>query len=128
MATLTKEILISRPPADVWAVVGDLGGISSWLPAIAESSFEEGVRSCTMAGGGELTETIDLDEDNLRYEYAIVESPMELESHRASIAVEADGDGSRVVWITDVEPREMADAMGPIFDEGLQSLKSTLES
>ena len=37
MARIEKRIDINRSPEDVWAVVGDVGAISSWLPAIDQS-------------------------------------------------------------------------------------------
>jgi len=129
MARIEKHIEINRSPDDVWAVVGDLGAISTWLPAIQQSSFGDGVRECTMEGGGVLREQIsERDDTNRRYEYEITESPMSLEHHHASMSVDETAAGSRVTWITEIEPDDMAAAMEPVFEQGMQSLKAHLET
>lgn len=128
MARIEKTIDIDRSPDDVWAVVGDIGSISTWLPAIGESSFQDGVRECTMDGGGMLREQISNHDDATRsYEYEITESPMPLDHHHAWMSVEEEGSGSRVTWITEIAPDDMAAAMEPVFEEGMQSLKVHLE-
>jgi mxaD protein len=128
MARIEKIIDIDRSPDDVWAVVGDVGAISTWLPAIGESSFQDGVRACTMEGGGSLREQISNHDDASRsYEYEITESPMPLEHHHAWMSVaEVDG-GSRVTWVTEISPDDAAAAMEPVFEEGMQSLKAHLQ-
>jgi uncharacterized protein YndB with AHSA1/START domain len=128
MARIEKTIAIDRSPDDVWAVVGDIGAISTWLPAIGRSSFDDGVRECTMEGGGMLREQIsNRDDANRRYEYEITESPMPIEHHHAWLSVDEAGNGSRVTWITEIAPDDMAAAMDPVFEEGMQSLKAHLE-
>lgn len=128
MSRIEKTIDIDRSPDDVWAVVGDIGAISTWLPAIGQSSFDDGVRECTMEGGGVLREQItDRDDTARRYEYEITESPMPLEHHHAWMSVGEIEGGSRVTWITEISPDEMAAAMEPVFEEGIQSLKAHLE-
>lgn len=128
MARIEKSIDINRSADDVWAVVGDVGAISTWLPAINESSFDDGVRECTLDGGGLLREQIsNRDDANRRYEYEITEGPMPLDHHHAWMSVDETDDGSRVTWITEIEPDDMAGAMEPIFADGIQALKTHLE-
>lgn len=128
MARIEKSIEIDRSPDDVWAVVGDVGAISTWLPAIGESSFSDGVRECTMEGGGVLREQIsNRDDANRRYEYEITEGPMPLDHHHAWMSVDEADAGSRVTWITEIAPDDMATVMEPVFEEGMQALKAHLE-
>ncbi len=50
------------------------------------------------------------------------------EHHNASVQVFADGDRrSRVVWIADVLPNEIAGYMAGLLDQGLEVMKKTLE-
>jgi uncharacterized protein YndB with AHSA1/START domain len=129
VARIEKTITINRPPDDVWRVVADFGGISTWLPAIAASSFDGGVRELTLDGGGTIREEIvEQDDTALRYAYRIVESPLPIEHHQASMSVEPAGAGSRVTWITEIRPDELAGAMDPMFEEGIKTLKAHLES
>jgi uncharacterized protein YndB with AHSA1/START domain len=128
LARIEKSIQINRSPDDVWAVVGDIGAISTWLPAIGQSSFTDGVRECTMEGGGALREQIsNRDDTTRRYEYEITEGPMPLDHHHAWMSVDEVDSGSRVTWITEIAPDDMAAAMEPVLDEGMQSLKGHLE-
>lgn len=43
------------------------------------------------------------------------------------MSVDETDSGSRVTWITEIAPDDMAAAMEPVFDEGMQSLKAHLE-
>lgn len=129
MARIEKTITIERPPDDVWSVVGDFGAISSWVPAIAASSFGDGIRECTLEGGGTLREEIiDRDDAARRYTYRITASPLPLDHHHASMAVEPAGGGSRVRWVTEISPDELAGAMEPVLEDGMEALKARLEA
>lgn len=129
MARIEKTITIDRSPDDVWGVVGDFGAISTWVPAIAASSFGDGVRECTLEGGGTLREEIvDRDDAGRRYTYRITASPLPLEHHHASMAVEAAGSGSRVTWVTEISPDELVGAMEPVVEDGITALKARLEA
>jgi carbon monoxide dehydrogenase subunit G len=128
MARIEKSVEIDRSADDVWKVVGDFGGISTWLPAIASSSFSDGVRECSMEGGGVLREEITgRDDDAHRFDYSITEAPFPIESHHASMSVEATDTGSRVTWVTEIRPDDLAAAMEPVFAEGIHALKAHLE-
>jgi mxaD protein len=127
LARIEKSIQINRSPDDVWAVVGDIGAISTWMPAIGQSSFTDGVRECAMEDGGVLREQIsNRNDSNRRYEYEITEGPMSLDHHHAWMSVDETDNGSRDTWITEIELDDMA-AMELVFDEGMQSIKAHLE-
>jgi len=58
---------------------------------------------------------------------AVVGSPR-LTHHNASMQVFDDGDrGSRVVWIADLLPSEIAGTIAAMIEEGLGAMKKTLE-
>ena len=51
-----------------------------------------------------------------------------LTHHNASMQVFDDGDrGSRVVWIADLLPNEIAGTITAMIEEGLGAMKKTLE-
>jgi hypothetical protein len=52
---------------------------------------------------------------------------MPLDFHLATVDVLEDGDGALVIDSSDVEPDEVADAMGPLFESGLDGLRPRLE-
>lgn len=128
MARIDKTITVARTPDDVWRVVGDVGSISAWMPAITASSSDSGTRECTLEGGGTMREEIvSRDEEGRRYEFRLSEAPFPFEHHHASISVEAEGDGARITWVTDMAPDEVAAQMEPMFQAGIETLRAQLE-
>ena len=129
MAVFQEEIHIDRDPADVWNVVGDAGNIHAWLPFITEARLEGDYRHCEAGDNGSLRERIlSVDDATMRTEYTILEAPMPIEFIHAGIQVTADNGGSRVVWDTTVTPDALVEMFSPIYQEGLNNLKSRLEA
>lgn len=129
MATIRHHARIERPPDEVWRVVSDAGSISTWFPLIEESRAEGGSRYCSLQGGGRLEEEIVTSDDELRrFQYRIVAGDLPVEHHIGTIDVLEDGQGSLVVYSTDVTPDEVAEQMNGALAEGLQGLKAHLEA
>jgi carbon monoxide dehydrogenase subunit G len=119
------EIDIAKAPEEVWAVVGDFGGIGSWMP---------GLESCVVDGDDRLLKMMGLDirvglecrdDDRRILVYAIV-GGVPVQNHRATISVESSAAGSRVLWDVDVEPDEMTDLMKQTYQGALEALKQHL--
>ena len=70
---------------------------------------------------------VDVDDKTCRHSWsARAES---LTHHNASVQVFSVGDDkSRVVWIADLLPNELAGAIGEMIQQGLDTMKQTLES
>jgi hypothetical protein len=104
-------------PDQLWATVRDVGNVSGLLNIVDESSVDGDQRSCTLAGGGLLAETIlAVDDDHRRVAYTISDSPLPIEVHAASMQVfDAGGGRSTFRWITDVKPDAVADGLGPML-------------
>lgn len=127
MGTTRRHIRIDRPANDVWKVVSDVGAIEDWFPAIESSSASGSARVCTVAGGIELEEEIITNDSDLRRLQYRITKGMPLDFHLATVDVLDDGDGALVIYSSDVEPDDVADAMGPLFESGLDGLKARLE-
>jgi hypothetical protein len=128
MATIRHHARIDRSPDEVWTAVSDAGSISSWFPLIEQSRAQDGVRYCSLQGGGKLEEEIVTSDDRLRrFQYRIVAGDMPVEHHIGTIDVLDDGDTSLVVYSTDVTPDEIAEQMDGVLAEGLHGLKLHLE-
>jgi len=70
---------------------------------------------------------VDVDDAARKLVWAVVGSPR-LTHHNASMQVFADGERrSRVVWIADVLPNEIAGYIAGLIEEGLGTMKKTLE-
>lgn len=129
MASIRHHATIDRAPDEVWKTVSDAGAISTWFPLIEQSTAEGSRRSCTLHGGGQLEEEIvTSDEELRRFQYRIISGDMPVDFHLGTIDVLPDGDGSLVIYSTDVSPDAVAEQMDGIIAEGLDGLKSHLES
>ena len=130
MASIRKEILIEARPEAVWDAVRDVGAVHERLAPgfVVDTRLEDGARIVTFASGLVARELIvDVDDDARKLVWAVVGSPR-LTHHNASMQVFADGERrSRVVWIADLLPNEIAGYIAGLIEEGLGTMKKTLE-
>lgn len=127
MATLRHHVRIARTPDEVWAVVADAGSISAWFPGIEQSSLADGVRRCSLGNGAELVEDVVTSDDSLRrFQYRITGGAFVPEYHLGTIDVLEDGDGSLVVYSTEVLPDRLKAVMDPTIAAGVQGLADHL--
>ena len=130
MASIRREILIEARPEAVWDAVRDVGAVHERLAPgfVVDTRLEDGARIVTFASGLVARELIvDVDDAARKLVWAVVESPR-LTHHNASMQVFADGERrSRVVWIADVLPNEIAGYIAGLIEEGLGTMKKTLE-
>jgi hypothetical protein len=69
---------------------------------------------------------IDVDEQRRRVAWAAVGGPMTHYSASAQVFA-AEGGRSRFVWIADLLPHEMSPAITAMIEQGLATIKRTLE-
>jgi|SRR5579859_1485119 len=131
MASIHKEILIKARPQDVWAAVRDVGAAHQRLVpgVLIDARLDGDVRVVTFASGAVARELIvDIDDEVRRFAYAVVEGPLRATHHNASMQVFAEGSGrSRLVWITDVLPDDLATRISELVEQGAAAMKQTLE-
>lgn len=129
MASIRKELVIDAPPGDVWAAVRDVGAAHRLFPGVlADARLENDARIVTFANGMVVRELIvDVDDVARRFVYAAVGG--RATHHSSSIQVFAEGEGrTRVVWITDLLPHELAGPITALVEQGAAAMKQTLES
>jgi hypothetical protein len=127
MAVFCESIEIDASPDAVWAVAGDVERISGWLPFIEKSRMVGDYRECESQAGPLRELILARDDEARRYEYTILEAPMDIEFIHATVQVTPLNGGSQVEWSTLVSPDELAEAFAPIYREGLESMKAQLE-
>jgi len=129
MASIHQEIAIQRDSASVWDAIRDVGAIHKRLVPgfVVDCRLEGDSRIVTFANGMVVREVIvDVDDKTRRHSWSA--RAEHLTHHNASAQVFPDGDGRcRVVWIADVMPHTAAAAMGEMIEEGLTTMKQTLE-
>jgi carbon monoxide dehydrogenase subunit G len=130
MATIHKEIEIERNKEFVWDAIRDVGAIHKRLVPgfVVDCKLEGDSRIVTFANGMVVRELIvDVDDTTCRHSWSARGGT--LTHHNASIQVLSDGhDKCRVVWIADLLPNEVAEAIGEMIQRGLNTMKQTLES
>jgi carbon monoxide dehydrogenase subunit G len=129
MASIRKEISIAVPPEQLWDAMRDVGALHTRLVAgfVVDCRLEGESRTVTFANGMMATELIiDVNDADRRVAWSAVGG--RLTHHNASAQVFADGDGnSRVVWIADLLPHELAPSIAGMIEQGLAAMKQTLE-
>jgi len=127
MGKARAEIDISQPADAVWAVVGDFGGIGSWMPGIEACHLDGDDRVLKMMGMEVIERLERRDDDDRVIVYGIV-GGVPVANHKATISVVPEGAGSHVMWDVEVEPDEMTDIMLQVYQQSLQALKDHLAS
>ena len=130
MASIHREIQVEVPAGNVWDAIRDVGAIHTRLAPgfVVDTRLEAGARVVTFGSGVVARELIvDLDDDARRLVWAVVGGKMT--HHNASLQVFGDGEGrSRVVWIADLLPNELAGYIAGMIEQGMAVMKKTLEA
>src|SRR5688572_18669523 len=127
MADGKVEVKIERSPDEVWALIGDFGGLGDWMPGIESCELDGDVRKLQTMGMEIHEQQMSRDDATRTISYSIVQSPMPVEHHLATLSVAPEGDGSVLTWAYEVRPDEMAAAFGPVYEGSAQAVKTTLE-
>lgn len=131
MASIHLTIPLASPARDVWAAVADVGAVHDRLAHgfVVDTRLDGDSRVVTFENGFVARELfVDLDEDARRIAYAVVESPLRMRHHHASMQVLAGGEEhSRLVWTADVAPDEAGPAVGEFMRLGAAAIQRTFE-
>ena len=129
MASIRKEISIAARPQHVWDAVRDVGNIHVRLVPgfVTDCRLDGDARIVTFANGLVIREPIiDIDDDDRRLAWAAVGG--QFTHYNASLQVFAEGaDHSRLVWIADLLPNELAETVDAMIEQALAVMKQTLE-
>jgi carbon monoxide dehydrogenase subunit G len=131
MATIRREFSVDATPEKAWAAVRDVGNAHQLFAGVlTDCRLDDGARTVTFANGMVARELIvAVDDDSRRLVWSA--RGERFVHHNASLQVLPDGDGesggrSRVVWIADLLPEEMASAVGGLMDLGAGAMQRTL--
>jgi carbon monoxide dehydrogenase subunit G len=131
MASIHKEITIDARPEDVWDALRDFGAVHERLVPgfVTDARLDGEDRVVTFFNGAVARELfVACDEDARRLVWAVVDGPLGLAHHNASAQVLEASDGrTRFVWIADLLPHDLAPAVAALMEQGLATIKRTLE-
>jgi hypothetical protein len=129
MASIRREMLVEADPKEVWDAIRDVGAVHTRLAPgfVVDTRLEEGARVVTFANGLVARELIvDVDDEARRLVWAVVGGRPT--HHNGSLQVFPEHSGrSRVVWIADLLPNELASTIAGLMDQGMSVMKKTLE-
>jgi len=129
MASIRKEMVISAAPGDVWAAVRDVGAVHTRLAPgfVVDCRLDGDARIVTFANGlGARELIVDVDDAARRLVWAVVGGRPT--HHNGSLQIFAESDGrSRIVWIADLLPHDLAPAIDGMMEQGMAAMRRTLE-
>ena len=129
MASIRREIVTKARPDDVWAALRDIGALHTRLvPRFVKDTQAEGEsRIVTFSNGMVVRELIvDVNDEQRRVVWSAVGGALTHHNGSAQVFPE-DGGKSRVVWIADLLPHEMAGPISSLMDEGMKAMKAALD-
>ena len=128
MASIQKNIIIDARPEDVWDAVRDFHAVHQRLVPgfVLDSKADGDARIVTFANGMVARELlVDCDDSKRRLVYAVISE--RLKQHSASVQVFAEGEAqSRLTWIVDVLPHEIAPYMDAQMDQAAIAMQKKL--
>jgi mxaD protein len=124
MAAGAVDVTIAAAPDEVWGKVGDFAGIELLFPGLESFRMEGDDRIIGMFGMEIRERLLARDEEARVLTYSVV-GGVPIESHTATISVEPDGAGSKVIWAYDVTPDEMAPIFGDTYKGALAALEGS---
>ena len=128
MQTETARIDIAKPADEVWALVGEFGGLETWMAGIESCTVEGDIRTIQTMGMTLTEQLVGRDADARAITYSIVGEGAPVAKHEATITVLDAGDGaSEVTENVSVEPDEAAQLFKDIYQGALAQVKTTLE-
>lgn len=128
MANVSHDITIDRTPDEVWAVLGQFGGLDTWMDGVESCVVEGTHRTIGMAGGMTVGEDEVARDDAARtYSYTVDGAAMGVTKWLATVSVAADGAGSRATWALEMEPGDLAETIGGVYAGALAQLKAHCE-
>ena len=129
MASIYKDIPVDAHPDTVWDAVRDFGAVHRRLNPgfVTDCRLDGNARIVTFHNGNVVREDfVDCDDARRRLAYAI--TGRERVSHyNGSVQVVSDGEGqSRIIWIVDVLPNEIAPYISEQMDLAAVAMQKTL--
>jgi Polyketide cyclase / dehydrase and lipid transport len=130
MASIHKDIPVNAHPDAVWDAVRDFGAVHQRLNPgfVVDCRLDGNARIVTFHNGNVVREEfVDCDEARRRLVYAIISSER-VSHYNGSVQVFGDSDNrSRIAWIIDVLPNEIAPYISDQMDLAAAAMQKTLE-
>jgi Polyketide cyclase / dehydrase and lipid transport len=130
MASIHHEVELEVSAEQAWSQLRQVGDAPRlFAPVLVDGEMEGDTRTVRFANGMVVHERIlDVDDRRRRLAYTVLDGPG-MTYHHASMEIVAAGpERSRFVWVTDVLPGEVRDAVAPLVEQGSHALKVNIEA
>jgi carbon monoxide dehydrogenase subunit G len=128
MASIRKEIVIAAPSAAVWDAIRDVGALHTRLvPGFVVDTRLEGEERVVRFGNGAVAREriVSVDDASRRLVWSVVGG--RFTHHNGAVqVVDEPGGGSRVVWIADLLPHDVAAPVARMMEDGLAAMRNAL--
>jgi ligand-binding SRPBCC domain-containing protein len=128
MATMRETVHIDATPEKVWAGIREPLGLLDWFDGIDSGEMVGNARKLKMGDISVTEEIVTVDDDLRRFQYALIEMPIPIEFHLATIDVLPDGDGTLLIYGVDVRPDMLKDVLGPTISGAAVGIKKHFET
>jgi hypothetical protein len=125
---IQRWVSLPHPPEKIWAEIGGFGDIAAWHPGIESTQvFDiegEVHRHLTLGDGGLIMERL-VETGPHHYTYEIIDSPLPLVDHRATLSCVAEDGGCHVYWSAMFEPTDPSadEIVSGFYEEGLRAMR-----
>lgn len=131
MASLMRETIIDTDPARAWDALADFGNVHTRLASgfvTACTADDPGTRTLTFFNGAVAREVlVGVDATARRLAYTVTDGPLGATHYNGAAQIVDEGGRTRFVWVADVLPDALTDALAPLMDRGIEAIKATLE-
>lgn len=105
MKTLKEEAKYHCAADELWNILSDVGRCD-WVPTIEEIALEGNCRHFEMAGMGQITEQILINNDeNMTLQYSAINTPAPIEHHLATMQISSiSAKECMLAWTTEISP------------------------
>ena len=128
MATVRKQVVTRAPPDQVWDAIRDIGALHTRLVPgfVTATRLEPGARIVTFANGVTVREPIvTLDEAGRRLVWSV--EGLARDALQRLGRGDRRGDATRVVWIADFLPDDLAGEIDAAMEAGAQAMQAALD-
>ena len=134
-ATLTRRVVVSGTPSEVWAMIGPFCAIKDWLPPVGscKETGETPLVRTLVTKDGQATfveRQVARSDVNHFYSYVFVSSPLPVSRYKSTIEVTPQGASQSIVtWHSSYTPNAGRDAdakqaLSGIYEAGLTSIQA----
>lgn len=128
--TETARTTIANTPEALWALIGDFGGLDTWMAGVDSCVVNGDVRTVETMGMTIEERLVSRDDSTRAITYSIVGEASPVKAHEATIRVgDVAEDGStEITWDVTVEPAEAEAMFRDIYQGALDAFKASSEN